>query len=161
MGRYLNSDMTFEEVRWRISRQFSPDFLPSFDGSPVKRLIKEGTVLCRLIWIPNETVLEGVWWMPKKLFDQLRNDNNNSVHGSGRQLRNYIAQALSLPSGNYQLSIAEIELMQPVYGWEGMAAPLFKRPGGSSQIYIPNLSEPGNPGHSLHARILRTYWLRF
>jgi len=161
MGRYVNHDMGFDEVRWRISRDFSPDFLPSFDGKPVKRLVKEGTSLVRMIWIPTETVLEGAWWMPKKEFDRLRNENNNAQHGSGRQLRNYIAQAFSLPSGDYQLSIAEIELVQPVYAWEGMAAPLFGRPGGSNQLYLPNLSEPGNPGHSRHARILRTYWLRF
>ncbi|MGD9587739.1 MAG: hypothetical protein AB7Q37_08395 [Pyrinomonadaceae bacterium] len=161
MGRYLNSDMGFEEVRWRISRDISPDFLPSFDGTPVKCLLKDGTSLVRLIWVPTETVLEGVWWMPRKVFDQLRNENNQAEHGSGRQLRTYIGQALSLPSANYQLSVAEIELVQPVYGWEGLAAPLFGRPGGSKQFYIPNLSEPGNPRHSLHARVLRTYWLRF
>ena len=99
--------------------------------------------------------------MPESVFRELHNDADRSLHGGGRLFRNYVAEYMALPSGSTQLSVVEIELLQPVFAWVGISAPLRERPGGMEQVYLPNLAERGNPATSSHARVFRTYWLRF
>jgi hypothetical protein len=97
--------------------------------------------------------------MPKATFDELYRDASAARHGGGRLFRNYVAQYMALQSGNYQLTLDEIELTQDVYGWVGQSAALFGRPGGLEQVYLPNLGEKGNPSTSSYARRVRTYRL--
>ena len=59
------------------------------------------------------------------------------------------------------LCVVEIQLTTPVYAWTGRSAPLFGRPGGMEQIYLPNLPDRGSPRTSSHATLVRTYWLKF
>ncbi len=99
--------------------------------------------------------------MPEGVFSELREDVNRSSHGSGRLLRNYVAQFMALPSSGNQLCVIEIELTKPVYAWIGRSAPLFNRPGGMEQVFLPNLAERGNPRTSTNARVVRTFWLKF
>ena len=161
MPQYLNQELSFDEVRWSTMRKTSYDSLRSFRGAPQKVLLPAGTTLYRLVPMANANSFEGVWWMPKAVWDELRNDANRSSHGSGRLLRNYVAQYMALPSGSYQLSVVEIELVQPVYAWSGDSAGLFDRLGGMLQIYLPNLPERGDPTKSLFARTVRTFWIKF
>ena len=161
MPTYLNQDLGFDEVRWATMRKTSYDSRASFQGAPVKTLLPPGTRLFRLMYIANARPFDGVWWMPKSAFDELHNDANQAQHGGGRLLRNYIAQYMALPSGGFQLSIVEIELTTSVYAWVGHSSPLFGRPGGLEQVFLPNLPERGNPHTSLHARLVHTYGLKF
>ena len=161
MPQYLNQDLGFDEVRWATTRKTSYDALGAFDGPPLKVLLHPGTRLVRLVAMAAGNVFDGVWWMPQEVFTELRADVNSASHGSGRLLRNYIAQSMALPSGSYQLSAVEIELTQPVYGWTGKTKPLFSRPGGMDQVFLPNLGERGNRGTSLFAKQVFTYWLKF
>jgi len=161
MVEYLNQDLGFDEVRWSTLRKTSYDALLSFKGMPAKVLLPVGTNLFRLVPIAAGNVFDGVWWTPEHVFDEVRAQVNAASHGSGRLLRNYIAQDLALPSGSYQLSIVEIQLTRPVYVWTGIASELFNRPGGKEQIYLPNLGERGDRGQSLHARSTFTYQLSF
>jgi hypothetical protein len=55
----------------------------------------------------------------------------------------------------------KIQLAHGVYAWTGLSAPLFNRPGGVEQVYLPNLYERGRPQTSAHARVESTYWLKF
>jgi hypothetical protein len=161
MPEYLNHEFGFDEVRWQTMRKTSYDSLPSFEGVPEKVLLPIGTILFRLAYLPTANNFDGAWWMPKDAFDQLKNTVNAAPHGSGRMLRNYVAEGLALPAAGFQLCVIEIELTRPVYAWRGPAAGLFDRPGGASQIYLPNLAERGDPRTSLHAKAVRTYWLKF
>ena len=161
MDAYLNQSLGFDEVRWATMRKTSYDSRASFDGSPEKRLLQAGTLLYRLAGMVTSGFFDSPWWMPEQTFTELRNDVNRSEHGGGRLLRNYVAQYMALPSGNFQLSVVEIRLTKPVYAWVGRSAALFDRPGGMEQIFLPNLAEPGSPQTSLHAGLVRTYWLRF
>lgn len=160
MPEYLNQQFGFDEVRWRTTRKTSYDSRHSFQGTPRKLLLQRGTVLIRLIGLPTGQYFDGLWWMPKQAFDELKNDANTAAHGGGRLLRNYIAQYLALPSGSYQLSVVEIELTAPVYAWVGQTSPLFGRPGGIQQVYLPNLAD-GDPRFSRFAKLNHTYWLKF
>jgi len=47
---------------------------------------------------------------------------------------------LALPSADTQLCVVEIALTSSVYAWVGESSPLFDRPGGMSQVYLPNLT---------------------
>ena len=93
-----------------------------------------GTRLFRLIRMAEGSYFDGVWWMP---------------------------EAVSLPVGDVQLCVVEIELTQKVFGWVGKSSPLFERPGGMEQVFLPNLAERGNPRASVVAQVVHTYWLRF
>lgn len=158
--QYLNQKLGFDEVRWATFRKTSYDSRASFLGIPRKELFLPGTLLYRLLTLPTGKYFDGVWWIPKGVFDQLHHDANQSNHGSGPQFRNYVAQYLALP-GTAQLCVVEIELTRRVYGWMGVSSPLFSRPGGMRQVFLPNLAERGDSRTSVHARVLRTYWLRF
>ena len=157
----LNQELDFDEVRWATMRKTSYDSRKSFEGNPRKILLPSGTLLYRLVYLPNGRYFEGVWWMPKAVFDELHEDANKAGHGTGRLFRNYVAQYLALPSGDFQLSVVEIQLTKSVYAWLGQSAELFNRPGGLEQVYLPNLAERGAPSFSLCARLVSTYWLRF
>jgi hypothetical protein len=162
MPTYLNQDLGFDEVRWALGRKTSKyDALESFQGLPRKTLLPPRTLLYRLVYIVNGRYFDEVWWMPKSTFDELLDDANRSQHGGGRLFRNYVAQYMSLPSGDYQLSIVEIELTESVYAWVGLSKPLFGRPGGMEQVFLPNLANRGEPRTSACARVVRTYWLKF
>ena len=161
MATYLNQELGFDEVRWATMRKTSYDSRASFQGAPDKKLLPAGTRLFRLVYMVNGSFFDGVWWMPKDAFEELHNDANRAEHGGGRLFRNYVAQYLALPSGSYQLCVIEVELTESVYAWIGASAPLFDRPGGLQQVFLPNLPSRGDPRTSLHARIVRTYWLKF
>ena len=161
MPTFLNQELGFDEVRWSTLRKTSYDAQLSFKSRPVKVLLLAGTLLYRLVTLVGSRPFDGVWWMPKETMDELHKDANAAKHGGGRLFRNYVAQYMALPSGAFQLSIDEIELTRNVYAWAGRSAALFDRPGGLRQIYLPNLAERGNPTNSLHARRVRTYWLKF
>jgi len=161
MGKFLNQDLGFDEVRWATTRKTSYDSRASFQGPPQKTLFPPGTRLYRLVYIVNGMYFDGVWWMPKGTFDELQADVNKSQHGGGRLFRNYVAEFMALPSGSYQLSVVEIELTAHVYAWVGLSKPLFGRPGGMEQVFLPNLADRGEPRTSSHARVLNTYWLKF
>lgn len=158
---YLNHDLGFDEVRWATMRKTSYDSRRSFRGVPKKVLLEPPMRLFRLIPIANGNYFGGSWWMSRDVFNELRSDANQSRHGGGRLFRNYIAQYMALPSGNSQLSVVEIDLLQAAYAWVGLSSSLFGRPGGMQQIFLPNLEDRGSPGTSSHARVVRTYWLRF
>src|SRR5688572_5007066 len=104
--------------------------------------------------------LDSLWWIPEPVFRESHDDANRSTHGGERLFRNYVAAYMALPSADTQLCIGEIQLTNSVYGWTGRSSPLFARPG-MEQVYLPNLVEPGSPRTSAHARLIRTYWLRF
>jgi hypothetical protein len=157
----LNDALGFDEVRWATMRKTSPDFAESFHGTPRKTLLPAGTRLFRLVPFPTDRNFSSPWWMPEHVFLELQNDAAVSSHGGGRLLRNYVAQYMALPSGNYQLSVVEIELTRAVYAWLGEVEPLFGRPGGMEQAYLPNLADRGSPRTSSSARLVNTYWLRF
>jgi hypothetical protein len=161
MASYLNQTLGFDEVRWATMRQTSYDTRASFQGVPEKKLLPAGTRLYRLVPLVTDRFFDGVWWMPEGVFSELREDVNRSSHGSGRLLRNYVAQFMALPSSGNQLCVIEIELTKPVYAWIGRSAPLFNRPGGMEQVFLPNLAERGNPRTSTNARVVRTFWLKF
>ena len=161
MPKCLNQDLGFDEVRWATTRRTSYDTRASFQGAPKKTLLPLKTKLYRLMPLANGQYFNGVWWMPEDVYTELRNDANQSAHGGGRLFRNYVAQYMALPSGGNQLCVVEIELTKNVYAWVGHSAPLFNRPGGMEQVYLPNLYDRGNPATSSHARLVGTYWLRF
>ena len=159
---YLNQDLGFDEVRWTPSRKTSHyDSLESFGSAPVKTLLPPGTNLFRLVHMATGLYFDAVWWMPEDVFRELHDDADRSSHGGGRLFRNYVAESMALRSGGTQLSVVEIRLTAPVYGWVGRSAALFGRPGGMEQIYLPNLAERGNPRVSNYAQLARTYWLKF
>jgi hypothetical protein len=160
LGTYLNQALGFDEVRWATMRQTSYDWRASFQEAPQKKLLPVGTRLHRLVPLVTGKYFDSVWWMPEAVFSELHDDANRSSHGGGRLLRNYVAQFMALPPGGTQLCVVEIELTKPVYDWVGHAAPLFSRPGGMEQVFLPNLSERGNPRTSTDARLVRTYWLK-
>ena len=157
----LNQDLGFDEVRWATMRKTSYDALVSFHTSPVKTLLPSGTHLYRLMPMAAGRYFDGVWWMPESVFTELHDDANRSSHGGGRLFRNYVAQYMALPSGDFQLSVVEIELTTKVYAWVGKSAALFSRPGGMEQIFLPHLADRGNPGTSSHASVVKTFWLKF
>ena len=161
VGKHLNHEVSFDEVRWATSRKTSYDSRLSFVRYPAKRLLSDETRLYRLVPLANTRSFEGPWWMPDSVFTELRNDANRSSTGGGRLLRNYVAQYLALPFGGNQLSAVEIALTEPVYAWVGPAAALFARPGGMEQVFLPHLAQRGAPSRSAHARIVRTYSLCF
>jgi hypothetical protein len=155
MPQYLNQELSFDEVRWATMRKTSYDSRRSFQGAPEKVLLPVGTRLYRMVPIVTGRYFDEIWWMPKSVFEELHS------HGGGRLFRNYVAQYLALPSGDFQLCFVEIELVQPVYAWEGLSSALFDRPGGMQQIYLPNLADRGEPRQSSQARLVHTYWLHF
>jgi hypothetical protein len=161
MGTYLNEALGFDEVRWATMRKTSYDSRASFHRAPQKKLLFVGTHLYRLVPLVTGEYFDSVWWMPQAVFSELHDDANRSSHGGGRLFRNYVAQFMALPSGSTQLCVVEIELTNPVYAWVGHSAPLFNRPGGMEQVFLPNLSERGNPRTSTDARLVRTYGLKF
>ncbi|MBM3759996.1 MAG: hypothetical protein FJW36_07080 [Acidobacteria bacterium] len=152
--RILNQDLGSDEVRYPKGAKGNYDALQSFRGKPAKTLLPAGMKLYRLIAMATGQYLDELWWIPEAVFEELRRDVNQSRHGGGRLLRNYVAESLALPSGSYQLSVVEISLTQSVYAWVGKSAPLFERPGGMEQVYLPNLTE-------MYARVVRTDWLKF
>ena len=154
---YLNQSLGFDEVRWATTRKTSYDSLVAFAGNPVKQALPVGVRLFRLLRLATGAYFDGVWWMPEDVFTELQND----AKGSGRLFRNYVAQFMALPSGNSQLCVVEIELTKQVYGWVGKSSPLFGRPGGMEQVFLPNLQDRDYPRSSLHAKVVRTYWLKF
>jgi hypothetical protein len=159
--QYLNQNLDFDEVRWATMRKTSYDSRRSFQGAPEKVLLPVGTRLYRLVPIVTGKYLDEVGWMPSDVFEELHNDANKAGHGGGRLFRNYVAQYMALPSGDFQLCVVEIELVQPVYAWGGLSSPLFERPGGMQQIYLPYLADRGEPRQSSNARLVHTYWLQF
>jgi hypothetical protein len=161
LAKYLNQGIGFDEVRWATTRKTSYDARISFLGTPKKELLFSGTRLYRLLHLPNGRYFDGVWWMPKDVFNEIHHEANQATHGSGPLFRNYVAQYLALPSGSFQLCVVEIELVQHVYAWTGSSAPLFGRPGGVQQVFLPNLAERGDARTSSYARILTTFWLKF
>ena len=161
MPAYLNQDLGFDEVRWATMRQTSYDSRVAFQGPPEKQLLPQGTRLYRLVNMVTGTYFDSVWWIPEAVFSELRDDANRSSHGGGRLFRNYVAQYMAMPSGSTQLCVVEIQLVNSVYAWVGRSSGLFDRPGGMEQVYLPNLSERGSPRISAHARLVRTYWLKF
>lgn len=161
METYLNQALGFDEVRWATMRKTSYDSRVSFQGAPLKQLLPAGTRLHRLVALVTGDYFGGVWWMPEATFSELHDDANRSSHGGGRLFRNYVAEFMALPSGSTQLCVVEIALTKPVYAWVGRSAPLFNRPGGMEQVFLPNLAERGSPRTSTNARLVRTYWLNF
>ena len=161
MSQYLNHELGFDEVRWATMRKTSYDVKKSFEKVPEKIVLHEGTLLYRLIQFPTGKYFDAVWWMPKVVFDRIRNDTNRNPKGDGQVFREIAGRLLALPSASTQLGAVEIELVRPVYVWSGGAFGLFDNDGGVPQIYLPHLALPGDPQFSLHARVVRTYWLRF
>ena len=161
MADYLNQELGFDEVRWATTRKTSYDSRASFRGAPVKTLLPPGTRLYRLVRLANGDYFGSAWWVPERTFLDLHNDANRSAHGGGRLFRNYIAQYLALPSGGTQLCVVEIVLTASVYAWVGQSSPLFDRPGGVPQVFLPNLSDRGSAWTSSHAMVTHTYWLKF
>ncbi|HZP02176.1 MAG TPA: hypothetical protein VFD30_17955 [Terriglobia bacterium] len=161
MPTYLNQMLGFDEVRWATMRKSSYDSRASFQGAPLKELLLVGTKLYRLVPLTTGEYFDAVWWIPEAAFKELHDDANRSLHGGGRLFRNYVAEFMALPSGSNQLCVVEIQLTNPVYAWVGRSAALFNRPGGMEQVFLPNLSERGNPRISTNARLVRTYWLKF
>jgi hypothetical protein len=161
MSALLNQSLGFDEVRWATLRKTSYDSRLSFQGSPQKTLLPGGTRLFRLVHMLTGACFDAVWWIPEPVFRELHDDANRSAHGGGRLFRNYVAEYLALPSGDTQLCVVEIQLTTAVYAWTGRSSPLFDRPGGMEQVYLPNLSDRGSPRTSAHAKLVRTYWLKF
>ena len=131
--------------------------------SKIQEMVKKGTKVAAIaesLGVSKKAVYKYAK-LPKCTFDELHDDANRSQHGGGRLFRNYVAQYMSLPSGDYQLSIVEIELTESVYAWVGLSKPLFGRPGGMEQVFLPNLANRGEPRTSACARVVRTYWLKF
>ncbi len=160
MPTYLNQDLGFDEVRWATMRKTSYDSRASFQGAPEKKLLRAGTRLYRLLNLATGKYFNSVWWIPEAVFSELHDDANRAAHGGGRLFRNYVGQYMATPSGT-QLCVAEIELKESVYAWVGQSSPLFGKPGGMEQVFLPNLSDRGSPGTSMYARLVRTYWLKF
>lgn len=158
---HLNQQLGFDEVRWATMRKTSYDAGASFKDPPVKTLLPMHTRLFRLLPLAAGSYFDSSWWMPKAVFTELQNDVNRSSHGGGRLLRNYIGQYMALPVSDKQLSLAEIELIRGAYAWVGNSAPLFERPGGMQQVFLPNLADRGSPKTSANARLIRTYSLTF
>jgi len=161
MPAYLNQDLGFDEVGWATLRKTSYDSRASFRGSPEKKLLQTGTRLFRLVNMVTGIYFDSAWWIPEAVFRELHDDANRGAHGGGRLFRNYVAQYMAMPTGNTQLCVVEIQLTSDVYAWIGRSSPLFERPGGMDQVYLPNLADRGNPRTSSHARLVRTYWLKF
>lgn len=161
MATYLNQQLGFDEVRWATMRKTSYDSRASFQGAPEKKLLPAGTRMYRLLDLFTGKYFDSVWWIPEAVFLELNADANRSAHGGGRLFRNYVAQYMALPSADTQMCVAEIELKNCVYAWVGRSSPLFNRPGGMEQVFLPNLSDRGSPRTSAYARLVRTYWLKF
>lgn len=161
MPRFLNQEFGFDEVRWATARKTSYDSRQSFSGAATKVLLPTGTTLFRLVHLVNGQYFDQVWWMPGAEFDRLRGRANQLAGPAGAQLRESIAEHFALPHGGTQLCVVEIQLTMPVFAWEGKSSPLFERPGGMTQIYLPNLADRGDPRTSSHAKVVHTFWLRF
>ncbi len=161
MPTYLNQDLEFDEVRWATMRKTSYDSRMAFRGAPQKELLPSGTHLFRLVRLVTGDNFGSPWWMPERTFSAIRDQAERAKHGGGPLFRNYVAQLMALPSGCTQLCVIEIKLTSPVYAWVGSCAPLFNRPGGMQQVFLPNLADRGSPRTSSSAQIVRTYWLKF
>jgi hypothetical protein len=156
---HLNEEYTFHDVRYFVSRRFSPyDVGFCFVGEPRKQLLPAGTGLVRLDYqdAPVWDVFTKVWWMRQAVFESLLERAE-----SARDLRLQWQHGQAMPkSGGVRTLVIEIELTQPVYAWVGLASPLFHKSGGLEQVYLPNLAHD-RPGinRSRYARLRRTYTL--
>ncbi|MEO7146135.1 MAG: hypothetical protein ABI165_21785 [Bryobacteraceae bacterium] len=151
----LNQEFGFDEVRWAISRATrSYDTKIAFLGAPVKTRLEPREVLFRLDSMAAGRQFLEVWRMREAVFRSLILQARS---GSGG-LRSAAENGLALPSRE-RLSVTEIELIQPVCAWVGAANSLFGKPGGSEQVFLPNLYARGNPRTSSCAKLRRTYWI--
>ena len=91
MEGYLNQDLQFDDVRWKIMQQIGEDSLVSFQGAPIKTLLPAGTRLYRLLRRADGRYFNESWWMTKKVFVELYEAATRPKHGGGALLRNYIA----------------------------------------------------------------------
>lgn len=157
---YLNEEYTIRDVRYAISRRASPyDAALSFVGEPRKELLPAGMRLMRLDYqhAPLLDVFTRVWWMKRLVFERLLGESE-----SARELRTQWQQGQAMPRSPAGLRtlIIEIELTEPVYGWVGLASPLFHKSGGLEQVYLPNLAHDRiAPNRSRYARLARIYTL--
>ncbi|MCS7315301.1 MAG: hypothetical protein RMI94_12155 [Bryobacterales bacterium] len=157
---YLNEEYSFHDVRYPISRRVSPyDVGLSFVGEPRKELLPAGTRLIRLDYqhAPISDIFTRVWWMRRAVFERLLSDSE-----SARELRARWQQGQAMPksAAGLRTLVVEIELMEPVYAWVGLASPLFHKAGGLEQVYLPNLAHDRiGPNRSRYARLVRIYTL--
>lgn len=163
MERLLNHQLDFGAAKIEVVRQKRLSYDPSrsFRGPITKMRLERGTSLYRLIGVVNGEYFDDFWWIPAKTFDQARREAFATPSANGSIFRQYIAETLALPRGDYQLSVVQIELTQPVYAWVGKASSLFFRSGGAEQVFLPNLSEPRDARRSPYAKVTRTFWLQF
>jgi hypothetical protein len=151
----LNETASFKDVRYAINSKISYDVEYSFTGLPEKVRLEAGTVLARLDFQVMFGLFMKPWWMKQSLMQTMVDRANVDSSALRRQWQH--SQAMPKAAKGTRSLIVEIELTAPVYAWIGRARPLFNKPGGGEQIYLPNLATGAGPDRSNYARLRRTY----
>jgi len=158
----LNEDVTFEHVRF-----VSYDAKLCFVGTPRRTLLSKGDHLYRLDYLPTNQWDTQIWWMQENTFHSLLDQAEND----SEEFRSLAESGLALPAVQSRplqgqadagetykrLTVTEIQLKQPVYGWVGIASAYKDQKGGLEQVMLPNLYIRGDQYHSNHAALRRTY----
>ena len=145
----LNQELGFDQVRWAFMHSAhgpaSYDTRKAFLGAPVKRRLEAPTRLFRLDYITRGQQFLEVWWMREPVFQSLvaQAGNDPARFRQSAEAGHALPPVKSKPIPNSggpievydRLSVTEIELVQPVYAWVGLARGLFDRPGASSRCF--------------------------
>ncbi len=153
----LNEEYSFADVRYLINRKVSYDVELSFISLPQKTLYPKGSILCRLDFPIVLGLFSRVWWMEKDVLADIL--KTASPGGSALRMEWQHQQAMPKASKGTRTLIIEIETTAAVYGWSGIASPLFNKAGGAQQVYLPNLSKGSGFDRSDYARLRHTYTL--
>jgi hypothetical protein len=151
----LNESTSFSEVRYVINSRISYDVEAAFVGFPQKVLLIAGTRMARLDFPVVFGIFTKAWWTPHGFMQKVLAETK--AEAAALRLQWQHSQALPKASKGIRTFLVEIELTQPVYAWIGRARPLFNKPGGAEQIYLPNLAAGAGPNRSDYARLRRTY----
>jgi hypothetical protein len=153
----LNEEYSFHDVRYAISRRISYDTETAFVGLPQKVRLDSGTLLSRLDFPVVLDLFMKVWWMKSAALQAILQGAGPGAADLRREWQHQ--QAMPKAAKGVRTQIIEITLIQPVYAWIGQASPLFHKPGGAEQVYLPNLGRRAGPNRSDFARLNRTYTL--
>jgi hypothetical protein len=167
----LNHEYEWNDLRYQINREASHDITLSFTVEPSKEKLETGTVLYRLDFPVVLGIFMKTWWMREMVFQRIFERAGSSPSSLRDEWQNRLAlmepnKGVKGKFGGWKGEAATrtqvfvIKLTQPVYAWIGIATPLFHKPGGEEQVYLPNLAHGAGPYYSRHARLLRTYTLR-
>jgi hypothetical protein len=152
----LNEEYSISDVRYAITRQRNYDTMVSFVGRPNKVQLVRGERLCRLDFPVVSGLFTKTWWMQSGDVQQML---AGTAPSSNLRQEWQNRQAMPKAYVGVRTQIFEIEITAPVFAWIGRTSALFNRPGGATQIFLPNLAHGAGPDQSHFARLRRTYLL--